>query len=246
MAAEGFAAVPTWMIRDKRVPRNAILVYASLSSRSGLREIYPSQETIAEESGLSDRTVRKMLKELETLGVLTRERRKSAGVKRATDSYRLHPNGLPEDLSGRGDLPEANPVSTGNEEQVIPLIEVDKGEVEKTPTPSGLEDLESLFSEAWQHWPKKTEKKNSLAKFKTVVKRYPKQNPRALVATIITFGDAYASTTETQFVPALCVWLNGERWTDPLPQAPMSRAEQRTANNLAIVDAFDEQKGLQA
>ncbi len=137
--AEGFAAVPTWMIRDKNVPRNAVLVYASLSSRAGLGTIYPSQATIAEESGLSERTVRTMLRELEQLGVVRRVRRTVPGARRATDAYTLHPNGLPADVAARSDLPADLPAnggrSTGNELQATPLIEVENVEVENEVAP---------------------------------------------------------------------------------------------------------------
>lgn len=137
--AEGFAAVPTWMIRDRKVPRNAVLVYASLSSRAGLGVIYPSQATIAEESGMSERTVRTMLSELERLGVVSRERRKIPGARRATDAYTLHPNGLPAEVAASSDLPAGLPAnearSTGNEQQATPSIEVENVEVENEVAP---------------------------------------------------------------------------------------------------------------
>ncbi len=137
--AEGFAAVPNWMIRDKRVPRNAVLVYASLSSRAGMGAIFPSQATIAEESGLSERTVRTMLRELEDLGVVRRVRRAVPGARRSTDAYTLHPNGLPADVAARSDLPADLPAkedrSTGNELQATPLIEVDREEVDNEVAP---------------------------------------------------------------------------------------------------------------
>lgn len=75
-------------------------------------------------------------------------------------------------------------------------------------------DLEPLFETAYKHWPKKTERKKSLDKLKTLAKT---RDVNELAADIIRFGDAYAATTEKQFVPALNVWLNGERWTDELP-----------------------------
>lgn len=118
--AEGFAAVPNWMIREKRVPRNAVLVYASLASRSGLGGIHPSQATIAEESGLSERTVRSMLGELEQLGVVQRVRR-TTGQRgkgnRLPDGYTLHPNGsmnLPADIAGSTVQPATEGDATGN------------------------------------------------------------------------------------------------------------------------------------
>lgn len=134
---EGFAAVPTWMIRDKSIPRSALLVYASLSSRSGLGAIFPSQASIAEEAGLSERTVRTMLGHLESIGVIERARRKTTGLKRVTDAYMLRPNGridLAATSAGRSylpaDLPANEGVSTGNEQQTTPSIEVEIEEVE--------------------------------------------------------------------------------------------------------------------
>lgn len=88
-----------------------------------------------------------------------------------------------------------------------------------TETPNGVSRtakaaLESAFAEAWGHWPKKVERKQALDRFVKATKRLPVEQ---LVPAIVRFGDAYAATTETQFVPALGVWLNGDRWTDELP-----------------------------
>ncbi|MFE2772264.1 helix-turn-helix domain-containing protein [Microbacterium resistens] len=141
--AEGFAAVPNWMIREKRVPRNAVLVYASLASRSGLGGIHPSQATIAEESGLSERTVRSMLRELEQLGVIQRMRRtsgKRGRGNRLPDGYTLHPNGsvdLSAESAGSNEQPEADDVqpaterdATGNERHGTHLYKAEPVEVE--------------------------------------------------------------------------------------------------------------------
>lgn len=84
---------------------------------------------------------------------------------------------------------------------------------DKLPAPS---DLDAAFARAYSHWPKKTERKKSLAKFKTAAGRH---GVEFIEAQVKRFGEAYAATTERQFVPALNVWLNGERWTDDLPTA---------------------------
>ncbi len=73
---------------------------------------------------------------------------------------------------------------------------------------------EADFDKAWSHWPKKTERKKSFEKFKAVARQ---RGTDILTADIQRFGDAYARTTDKRFVPALVVWLNGERWTDELP-----------------------------
>lgn len=148
--AEGFAAVPNWMIRDRSVPRSAILVYASLSSRAGMGAIFPSQATIAEESGLSERTVRTMLKSLEEIGVVERRVRRGGEGRSTskTDAYTLHPNGRdegPAAIAGSPKGPANGGQGTGNQAQNTPLIEVDREEVDRDtsdgvavlPTPDG-------------------------------------------------------------------------------------------------------------
>ena len=84
----------------------------------------------------------------------------------------------------------------------------------RTPAPAVLA---SVFDTAWEHWPKKVERKQALDRFKAAVKRYPGE-PGELGQAIARYGDAYAATTERQYVPALGVWLAGDRWTDELPQ----------------------------
>ena len=91
--------------------------------------------------------------------------------------------------------------------------------IESSPavTDSTNQNLIELFESAYSHWPKKVERKVALERFKSAAKRIPLDT---LVQSIVTFGDTYAATTEKQFVPALGVWLNGDRWADDLPTAP--------------------------
>jgi len=81
------------------------------------------------------------------------------------------------------------------------------------PAPSVLADG---FEAAWKHWPKKVERKNAVERFAVAVRKI---DITELVNTIIRFGDAYGATTEKKFVPALGVWLHGERWTDEMPSS---------------------------
>ncbi|UGS27604.1 helix-turn-helix domain-containing protein [Microbacterium resistens] len=213
--AEGFAAVPNWMIREKRVPRNAILVYASLSSRAGMGAIFPSQATIAEESGLSERTVRRMMGHLEELGVIERRARRG-GEGRAnskTDAYTLHPNGRAEgsaNLSGRSERPDTEGRATGQELQCAPLIEVDREEVDRASC---------SFDDFWAVWPRKDSKKTAQSAWAKAIK---KTDPNVIVEA----ARAYAQSPyrpERQFVPYGASWLNAERWNDPLPEPAQGR-----------------------
>ena len=76
-------------------------------------------------------------------------------------------------------------------------------------------ECEEIFDQAYSRWPKKVERKQAFERFQRVIK---KRDPHELAADIVRFGDAYAANVEKQYTPALGVWLNGERWTDELPQ----------------------------
>lgn len=94
--------------------------------------------------------------------------------------------------------------------------EVGKGKKEENTSAPMVRVSESDFEVAWSHWPKKVERKKSFEKFQAKAKL---RGVEQLTADIERFGRAYAQTTEKRFVPALNVWLNGERWTDELPTA---------------------------
>jgi hypothetical protein len=100
----------------------------------------------------------------------------------------------------------------------------------KTPASSMLGDL---FNEAWEHWPKKVERKKSLEQFKAAAKRI---DPHELANKVALFGDAYAATTEKKFTPALNVWLSHDRWEDELPTGPSSthQATSKADQNAAL------------
>ena len=125
-------------------------------------------------------------------------------------------------LSTHGVLPAGK--GTGNREM----------EVERE---QGKPSLTAEFDTAWAHWPKKVERKKAFERFKIAAPKHPQ-----LVADIIRFGDSYAATTEKQFVPALGVWLSGERWTDELPQSRQTKPtkDERALSLIEQGRAMDE------
>jgi len=104
--------------------------------------------------------------------------------------------------------------------------------------------LGPLFEQAWEHWPKKVEKKTAREKFFIAARKI---DPQVLLEHVVQFGDAYAATTERQFVPALGVWLARERWTDDLPVG--QQKQTKTDQALSILEmgrqlANDRQKAV--
>lgn len=99
------------------------------------------------------------------------------------------------------------------------------------------------FSGFWSVWPRKDAKKTAESAWARAVKR-------AQPAEIIAAATAYAQSPfrpEKQFVPYAATWLNGDRWTDPLPEARGGSAQspderfregiERGARLQALADA---------
>lgn len=106
------------------------------------------------------------------------------------------------------------------------------------------------FDEFWAIWPKKNSRRDAERAWDKAVKKAPSE-------VILAAARAYAESPyrpEKQFVPYGATWLNGERWSDPLPE-PRGGAKptpdqrfldgmNRGARLQALVDA--EQKGITA
>lgn len=130
--------------------------------------------------------------------------------------------------------PSVNPFELVSERDA-PLLTTNYQLPTTDDVPPAIENrgIEHAFEQAYGRWPKKTERKRSFEKFKQLAKKMPAEE---LVAHIVKFGDAYKAAGEPlQFVPALVVWLNGERWTDALPQprAAAGGRPTRLEENLA-------------
>lgn len=216
--AEGFAAVPTWMIRDTdTVSRNAIMVYTVLATRAGLRANVPSQELLAREARCSERTVRNALSELVQLGVVERVKRGSKTGGRATDAYRLMDRPLAADefaapSAGNSEFPANAAGVTGKSAQTLPLIEVDRAEVDICADAQSS-DAHS-FDEWWQVYPLKKDKGRARTAWKAALK---KTTAEVLLAAASAYRDD--PNRVQQFTKYPASWLNAEAWENgPLPQ----------------------------
>lgn len=241
--AEGFAAIPTWMIRDtEKVSRNAIMVYAVLATRSGYRSNFPSQTLLAKEARCSERTVRDALTELVEMGVVERVKRGSRTGGRATDAYRLmdRPLGadeLPATAAGNSDLP-ANPDGvTGKNEQTTPLIEIDREEIDICA--SARPQSAHSFDEWWEIYPLKKDKGRARIAWKTAVKK-------TSVEVLLSAASAYRDDPNRSpaFTKYPASWLNAETWENgPLPQRATNPAGGTAVERMAATARAMQQEG---
>jgi hypothetical protein len=69
---QGFTQVPNYVLTDTRLSFGARLTYAILLSYAWNKgSCFPGQKRVAEDLGVSDRTVRTYLHELEELGLIS-------------------------------------------------------------------------------------------------------------------------------------------------------------------------------
>lgn len=239
-------------------PERAVLVALAHCHNDKTGACFPGQDTLVEMTALSEKTVRRALASLDSreLPVIARTPR-FAGRYRTSDSYELlfdnyrsdRPpvtltTGQPDHRSESPRPPVTVSLTTGHSDHPIEEEqEVEQEEEQEDSSAPAARDLEQDFNRAWANWPKRVERKKSLAAF---IKATKTRDVDQLVADIIRFGDAYAATTQRQFVPALCVWLNGERWTDELPTGhptdarltPTQRAMQTATAGRNVASKF--------
>lgn len=144
---QGWTAIPNWIARDPRVSTNAKAVYMALSSRLG-REgvVIPKHSTIAAEMGMSVSTVRRALRELRELGVLSWEPQHREDGSQSSNAYAIlaHPFAPPTPPKGGGVVTgEQGGVVTGEQGGWSPVnsqeedsLEEDSLEEQPPPTSS--------------------------------------------------------------------------------------------------------------
>lgn len=193
---------------------------------------YPGQAKLADRVGATRETVSRNLAKLEELGFIRRERRYREGGFRSSDRFVLTvglmtPDGAQTlcDESSRDEKScdsDALPYVTQNEF----LCDANRGAIEPSGEPPVEPpvkvDLDDLFDDAYYEWPKKEKRKPASEKFKRLARE---KDPVWLAQRIMEFGRAYQQWEGEyrQYVPALLVWLNQERWDESLPQPRRER-----------------------
>ena len=87
---EGYAIIPRWLLYSSEVSPHAKLTYVTIQSHVNAHATaWPTRSTIAEESGMSDSTVKRAVGELERLGVIEVRRRKLPNGRQTSNVYRV-------------------------------------------------------------------------------------------------------------------------------------------------------------
>lgn len=241
---EGWSSVPNWVIRSNKLQGSEKLLYIALLNRANSKgECWPSLATLENDSGVTKKTVLRKLEALEVKGLIRRVRRKSPDGRDMSNMYKILPFEEGVKITPQGVNEHQGRVEPLHTEGVNEHHEVLHTEVLpiRSTTQLSAREIEAAFEAAYSAWPKKVERKKSFEKFKQVCR---KRDVNELVADIHRFADAYVRAgTEKRFVPALVVWLNGERWTDELPQP---RGGSRVQQGMSVADELRAMEGRYA
>lgn len=214
-----FDTVP-WAWKVEGITPTQKLVLMGLASYADERNsCYPGQELLASRAGVSDRTVRRALDELEHIGLIRRERRKDARGFRTSDRYFLHvTKNQPDKLSGSEsyrtsttELPDIDDRVTGHP---CPSNYPEELPEEQSSSSAVAADGLFLWEDFWEAYPRKVGKQSALKAWRKAAKT---TTPANLLAGAIRFAKD-PNLPEKQFIPHPATWLNAGRWDDePLP-----------------------------
>lgn len=131
-AITGWTAVPNWILRSGKFKPGAVMVLLVLMSRTNeTGECWPSVKTIAAETGQSESSVKRFLRELREAGLVTWRERKAENGDTTSNAYRLHvASPLPKAENGSSKPVEPTPVHT---DPPLGHTEPPPGQPEPTP-----------------------------------------------------------------------------------------------------------------
>lgn len=197
---------------------------------------------VAQNAWLTDFQARKALDELEALQILYREeeQQRDGGKFGAAVWHLIYPGDpyptvgwLPTD----GTPPAAEPPAVS---QPLKEDQSQEDQSKNTPTPppgsevavSGVEKTMEEFEILWRMWPNKNDKKDARLKYARVKKTQPFEKLLPIVTAWSLAYDQWPKD-DLRFVPAFVVWLNKERWENPVPEArPTGQLKETNAERM--------------
>lgn len=186
---------------------------------------YVGQQTVADMIGSSPDFVRRALRELEAVGVISRTRRNGQGGYRTSDLTTVNTSYPAESQQGaaptRPSTYEADsPDLTGSQPSPIQTTAGAEEITQLDHSEDHSDSVADAFERAWKSWPRRAGRKAARNAF---TKAAQTRDPRTLEDDIRQHGLAYArSEREVRWIPLLSTWLRGERWDDDLPVPPVA------------------------
>lgn len=196
----------------------ALTLSLHMNERGG--SCFPSKATLANETGLSEATVKRSLGALAEAGWIVKTERSTKSGRSTSNEYQARVPGEGVTVSptrgshaqGEGlTVPPPEGVLEGDTKRASPPTPRERGEV--------VAAWEAQFDEFWAAYPRKVGKPAAKTKFKAAVTR-KKVNPDDIMLGLSNWTRYWhADGTEERLIPHPSTWLNQERWNDN-PPAP--------------------------
>jgi hypothetical protein len=212
----------------------------------------PDQVMLANDAGMTDRTVRKYLKQLEDDGLITRK--VSSNGRGLVTHYILHlDKRLPQSAgTNRKGVPDTKrkAVPVGPNGKGVPVAQADQPERERQPTGSCVpvhkdtnnhevssnEDVRGAFDKLWSIWPAKG-RERSKAKVKVLDQfRLSAKKPGGMA--VVDAARAWLRGKDPQYVPALDRWLRDGKFEHHLPKPVTAHDLQDRADTWAELNIW--------
>ena len=194
-------------------PATKIVLYWLADHHNGeTGKCFPSIKRLAELSEMSRRSVEGHLETLEKLGLITRTRQFRDTGGKSTNSYILELTGTYENITDTQNLRMVCEKSAHGDTQNLRMNNLVSNNLGKETNISSSDDdgVDYYFDQLWTLYPRKIGKGQARKAFKAASKKIDFYD-------LLPKLEAYVLTLEgkeTQFIPHLATWLNGERWKD--------------------------------
>lgn len=220
VTAEGFAAVPNWIVRDASFTSQEKLVYLVLASHIGQAGTWAmSHADIAAESGFGTTAVKNALKSLRERGLVDWENERANSNAKVSNRYRIQTS-----------LPPSTPGALGRDTPMAstPGVDLKKNPGEEPDPPSPPEGGSDApaepdplsFEAVWALWPKKDDRVPAQRAWN----RLSKTKRREILPRVEAHARAHAAHTPRNYIPGLGPFLNQQKWentlAEPRPDSP--------------------------
>lgn len=224
-----FAPIPEALVFDPALSGNAVRVYAILA-RHGMDpgSCYPSHRRIGELSGLSQRSIPRLLTDLAEAGWVTIIHRFTPSGDPDSNAYQVHVDaqvcaGSTQE-SGEGYTRESAPKESNLKEELRDGLFTGEQEPQEPPrdqpsssSEQALKPERAAFEDWYEIYPRKVGRPGALRAWKTRVEK-TRVEPNDVIAGLLWWRIKWAEDkTPRDFMPYPATWLNDERWKDAMP-----------------------------
>jgi hypothetical protein len=200
----------------------SVLVAVAHTKNEKTGQCFPGQVLLADMTSQSRATVGRSLAALESLGVITRARRKKTGQYRTSDDFVLNTSYAAESNVAESHVAESHvaegAMSRSNASILMPhsdgvIEEIEEiGKKEREVHTAMVLFAAPTVDDFCALWPRKKDKPAATRAWANAVKKLPPEQILAAAA-------AYAANPHMpakQYVPYPATWLNAEGWNDDL------------------------------